>query len=164
MTEAKAEMNNESVKIYEISYLLVPELTEGEVAGEVGSLKSLILDTFGGVEVSSEMPRGIDLAYQMERQIGAKKSKYTKAFFGWIKFELSQDRIIELKTALDKNHKIIRFLIIKTVRENTMAVRKVFSREGAGSGTKKAPGAGRDGTVAISDEELDKTIEELVVV
>lgn len=158
------EINEKDVKIYELSYLLAPELTEEAVAHEVGALKSLILDTFGGVEISSEMPREIALAYEMEKQIGAKKSKYTKAFFGWIKFELSQDKIAEVKIALDKNHKIIRFLIIKTVRENTMAVKKVFAREGgAGIGYKKAPGVVGSGAVPISDEELDKTIAELVV-
>lgn len=165
MTETNEESNNIGVKIYELSYLLVPELTEGEVIHEVGAIKSLITDTFGGVEIGAEMPKGIDLAYEMEKQLGAKKSKYTKAFFGWIKFELTQDKIAEVKTALDKNHKIIRFLIIKTVRENTMAVKKVFAREGVGTvATKKMPGAGKDGSVAVavSDEELDKTIAELV--
>ncbi|MFA5841473.1 MAG: 30S ribosomal protein S6 [Candidatus Paceibacterota bacterium] len=159
MTETNAELNNEGTKIYELSYLLVPELAEEAAAHEVGALKSLIMDTFGGVEISGEAPREIDLAYQMERQIGAKKDKYTKALFGWVKFELSQDKIAEVKKVLDKNNKIIRFLIIKTVRENTMAAKKVF----AGTGYKKPVGGAKGDASPMSEEELDKTIAELVV-
>jgi ribosomal protein S6 len=122
-----------------------------------------VVDSFGGVEISGEMPKAIELAYQMERQIGAKKDKYTKAFFGWIKFELPQSKIDEVKKAVDKNDKIIRFLIIKTVREDTMAVKKVAARSGEGPAYKKTSDPVKSERPAMSEAEMDKTIEELVI-
>ncbi len=156
MTEA----NNKENKIYEVGYLLVPELAESSVAEEVGNLKSLILDTLGGTEITSEMPKAIELAYGMEKRIGSKKELCTRAYFGWIKFELPRDRIGEVKSALEKNNKIIRFLIIGTVRENTMLVKKILARPSDAAVHKSKE---LHGVPAMSEEELDKTIEELVI-
>lgn len=162
MSEITAETKNEGVKIYEVGYLLVPELAESAVAEEVGNLKALITDSLGGMEISSEMPRMIDLAYSMEKRLGQKKEFYSKAHFGWIKFELPSEKISEIKSALEKNNKIIRSLIIKTVRENTMAVKKVFTRSPEVSARKRADGE-KEPSLPINEEELDKTIEELVI-
>ena len=156
MTENK---ENE-LKIYEAGYLLVPELAEGAVAEEVNSLKTLILDKFGGAEISSEMPKPIDLAYTMERRVGSKNEKYSKAHFGWIKFEVSPEAIGAIKAVLDNNNKIIRFLIIKTVRNNTLVTKKALR---AGENGKKKSADENEPVAAMSEEELDKTIEGLVI-
>lgn len=162
MAEINTETKNEEVKIYEVGYLLVPELAESAVAHEVGNLKALILDSLKGEEISSEMPKMIDLAYSMEKRIGPKKEFYKKAYFGWIKFGLSADKISEVKSALEKNNKFIRFLIIKTVRENTMSVKKVFTRP-SDALSRKRLGGEKESALPINEEELDKTIEELVI-
>lgn len=147
------------MKIYEVGYLLVPELATDAVAEEVGKLKAFLFDTLGGMEISSEMPRPIELAYEMEKRIGGKKEWYGRAYFGWIKFEISPDDIGKLKSELGKNNKFIRFIIMKTVRENTMIAKKVLARPAEGARkraeTPEAP--------AMTEEELDKTIENLVI-
>ncbi len=156
------ENDDKGSKIYEVGYLLVPELSESAVAEEVGNLKSLILDTVGAAEIGSEMPKMIDLSYQMEKRVGSKKVFYTKAHFGWIKFELHSGKIADVKESLAKNNKIIRFLIIKTVRENTMVAKKVFVRQPEAAARKK-PGIAGEQAPAMTEEEMDKTIEELVI-
>lgn len=150
------EENEKDLKIYELGFLLVPELAEDEVAGEVGALKNLILDKIGGIEISSEMPKPIELAYQMDKRVGGKIEHYNRAHFGWIKFELPVDNIEKLNKALEENKKIIRFIVIKTVRENTMAVKRVIVRPPADAKKKE------DGPL-MTEEEMDKTIAELVV-
>jgi len=152
-----AESNEKELKIYELGYHLVPELAESAVAEEVGFLNTLIFDTLGGVEIASEMPKPFELAYPMEKRIGGRIEKYTRAHFGWIKFELSQDKLKDLEKALKDDSKIIRFLVIKTVRENTMLVKKISSRPSEASKKKDLA------EPAMTEEELDKTIEELVI-
>ena len=150
---------NKETKIYEIGYLLTPELLEGAVAEEVNALKTLVLDKLGGIEISSEMPKPIGLAYEMRKKVSGKTERYNKAHFGWIKFELSPESIAGAKSYLEGNAKVIRFLIIKTVRENTLAVKKA-PRTGEPARKK----TGSESTLpAMSEEELDKTIEELVI-
>lgn len=163
MAEINTENKNTESKIYEVGYLLVPELAEAAVAEEVNNIKTIILDTFGGSEISSEMPKAIELAYEMEKQVGAKKEKYGRAHFGWIKFELESGKINEIKSALEKDNRIIRFLIIKTVRENTMAVKKVFTRPVAVATARRKTELEGEPVPSMTEEELDKTIEELVI-
>lgn len=154
------EKGDQENKIYEVGYLLVPELAESAVAESVGELKALTLDKLGGIEISSEMPKAIELAYSMDKRIGSKIESYSRAYFGWLKFELPADNIGKVKAALEKNNKIIRFLIIKTVRESTMSVKKVFTRPPIEM-TRRKPEIPTG--PAMTEEELDKTIEELVI-
>ncbi|MEK7614289.1 MAG: 30S ribosomal protein S6 [Patescibacteria group bacterium] len=157
------ESNEKDIKIYEVGYLLVPELTEAAVAEAVNEIKTIVLDKLGGGEIGSEMPKMINLAYAMEKRVGAKKDWYEKAHFGWIKFELPTESIAQVKTALEKNNKIIRFLIIKTVRESTIAVKKVFTRPSETTTRKRFQAKQREPAQTMTEEEMDKTIEGLVI-
>jgi hypothetical protein len=43
-----------------------------------------------------------------------------KGYFGWIKFQLSSENIDSVKKFLDNNVDVLRYLLIKTVKENTL--------------------------------------------
>jgi len=81
--------------VYEISYLFVPNIAEENLPAKVTAIKDLVTER-GGVFISEDHPRFMELAYQMDRTIANKKEKFTKAYFGWIKFELSPDKIEEI--------------------------------------------------------------------
>ncbi|OGI69567.1 hypothetical protein A3A09_00485 [Candidatus Nomurabacteria bacterium RIFCSPLOWO2_01_FULL_42_20] len=160
-------MPDKEMKIYELSYLLVSSLKEEEVPAKVGNLKEAI-SHLGGAFISEEYPKLINLAYTIERVIANKKNKWSQGYFGWFKFELSADGISKLKGLLDLDQDVIRFLIIRTVRENTLAPRGRFQqaqkskfKRRIGDREEKEAKEVKEGIPATA-EEIDKKIEELI--
>lgn len=152
--------SEENSKVYELGYLLVPTIKEEDVSINYGNLKELVL-SFGGEVISDEMPKMINLAYTMSKVISNVRSKFDTAYFGWVKFTMDSAKVLELKKRLDLDPNIIRFLILKTVKENTIATKRFVRGE-----MYKKP-AVKDSTknetaVPINKEEIDKEIEALI--
>ena len=156
--EVVVEEKDVKTSIYEVGYLMVPSIPEENLGGEVTSFKDF-LSSHGAVFISDEYPKLIELAYEMTRSVNNKKQKFSYGYCGWVKFECSTSGAQEIKEALDKNEKIIRYLLVKTVRENTMSVKRVYNRQD--SKRKVAPRA--EETEKVSEETIDKEIDALVV-
>jgi len=110
-TEDRAERT-----VYEIGYLALPSIPEDALE----SLVSKINNTFekqGGTRIDGEMPFMQDLAYEMGKQVGARKYVVHQAYFGWVKFELEPEKIEAVKAEVEKMDEIIRMLLIKAPRE-----------------------------------------------
>lgn len=114
------------VKVYELGYHLIPTLAEEEVPQYVNKIKDA-LDSYGAVVISEESPKRMQLAYQMAPTVFNKKQKYDKAYFGWVKFETDTESVEAFKKDIDNMDEIFRFLLTITVRENTMAPKKLFT-------------------------------------
>lgn len=154
-TESKKE------RVYELGFLLLSTISEENVPGVFGDIKELILSQ-GGEIISSEMPRLIHLAYVMEKTIENVKKKFDTAYFSWIKFQIQAGSLAGIKKQLSLNPEIIRFLLQKTVRENTLAPRK-FNRSASmryrgSSGSKEE----KEESMPIDKEKIDEEIEALV--
>jgi len=161
MSDAEKETNKSS-QVYELGYLLVPTLAPEDVPAVYGNLKELIILTSQGEIISDEIPKNITLTYPMQKVISNVRSKFTTAYFGWIKFTMSREQILELKKRLDLDPNLIRFLILKTVKENTIATKR-FMR---GDVIHRRPLIKRteneETMVPINKEEIDKEIDALV--
>ncbi len=148
-------------RIYEVGYLLVPTLSEENVPGVYSGLKDLVVG-FGGEIISDEMPKMIPIAYSMLKVVQNVRNKFNTAYFGWIKFEISADKISEIKKKLDLDPNVIRFLILKTVRENTIAAKRFVHKDSR----RKAPTVKKEGenetVLPIDKEEIDKEIDAMV--
>jgi ribosomal protein S6 len=145
-------------RIYELGYLMVPTIEEKDVATEVGALKEVI-DATGAVTISEEFPKLIDLAYEMTRVISNKNEHFVTGYFGWVKFEVDPSNVASIDLTLKRNEKLIRYILVKTVRENTLSPKKNFSRtETKKRGSRKDTEEG----AVISNEEIDKQIDALV--
>jgi ribosomal protein S6 len=162
------EENNKDSKVYEVAFLLVPNLSEEEVPAVYGDMKGLI-SALGGEHISEEMPKLIDLAYTMKKSIQNVNHRFDTAYFGWTKFFMEADKVSELKKKLDFDPKVIRFLIVKTVKENTLSVKKFASRDGfkrkstTSNVTKKEEGSDAvEAPVEINKEEVDKEIDAMI--
>lgn len=147
---------NSEMRVYELGYLLLPTLGEEHVPAEVTALKDIIGKS-GGVFVAEDFPRFIELAYRMERTIANRKEKFTHAYFGWTKFEMNPEAADALDKELVRNEKLVRHIMFRTVRENTIASRKPFRSESR----KKVDDA--EPKVEINKEEVDAQIDALVV-
>ena len=97
----------------------------------------------------------------MAKVISNVRTKFDNGYFGWIKFTMDTEKVLELKRKLDQNHDLIRFLILKTVRQNTLAAKKV-SQNGLGRKTNAPKGESVDTGIPINKEEIDKEIDALV--
>lgn len=155
--EIKADANG---RVYEVGYLLVPTVEEGNVPSIHGDLKDIVASTFKGEIISDEIPKMMTLAYPMLKVTANVRNKFETAYFGWIKFTMGAEEIVELKKKLDLDPNIIRFLIIKTVKENTIATKRFAVR----GGVKRTftPRKSDEVTAPINKEEVDKEIDALI--
>jgi ribosomal protein S6 len=160
--ENKAENMEADARVYEVGYLLLPTIPGEEVPAVYGNLKELV-SSLGGQAISDEMPRQIDLAYQMVKVIQNIRHRFDTAYFGWIKFSMDPEKVLELKKKLTLDPNIIRFLTLKTVKENTIATKKFVRSDLV---KRRTPTAKKEGEEApeqpINKEEIDKEIDALV--
>ena len=133
-------------KIYEASYHLIPTLAEEIVPAEADKIKSFIV-SLGGEVISEAAPEMKTLAYPISKTVRAIKSNYNKAYFTWIKFSLTPESVEKLKAMFDASETVIRYLIVSTVKESTLLADKESKRTGK---------------PAADQEEIDKSIDELV--
>lgn len=155
----------EDKRVYELGYHLMPDLGEDEVEKAVSDIKALV-EKNGGVLISNEFPKLMGLSYTFVIKVESRGTKFDKAHFGWVKFEMYGDEALVFKEAIDLEKRIIRSIIVRTVREDTM---KTYKRTLFDSGPKSdilsAPIKKLETVeekTPVSEEELDKSIEKLV--
>lgn len=125
------EENNDKIThggVYEVGYIMVPTIADENLGAEVTAFKDSLSDN-GAVFISDEYPKMIELAYEMARSINNKTQKFSYGYFGWVKFECSTTQIREIKDKLDKNENLVRYILIKTVRESTLSPRRLSNRQ-----------------------------------
>jgi ribosomal protein S6 len=155
----KEENMDGNSRVYELGYLLVPTIAEEDVPVSYGNLKDMV-SSFGGATIADEMPKMMPIAYQMVKVVSNIRNKFNTGYFGWIKFSMDSDKVLELKKKLDLDPTIIRFLILKTVKENTIAAKR-FVRPDMHRKPKTAKEEGET-AMPINKEEIDKEIEAMV--
>ena len=151
-------------QVYELGYHIVSTVAEENLPKEVETLKAIVLKD-GGSLVSEGEPKLINLAYSMTKSVADTKKKFNTAYFGWLKFETKSELMPMIKKAVDANPNVLRYLLIKTVRENTLYTPKLNTRalakEEAPAKVKKS--VKTDEKKATSVEDIDKSIDELIV-
>jgi ribosomal protein S6 len=162
----------EGARVYEIGVHYISSLPEADVTTAFESLTTALKGA-GAEIITEESPRLKTLAYTMVKHLAGKNVKYTTAYFGWVKFELSSEKIAEMKEKLDHDENVLRYIIIKTIRENTLHGHKFVTetpkREGRRDRTESRdsitmePISEKAEEVApVSEAEVDKAIDELV--
>lgn len=155
------ETGDKDSRVYEVGYLLIPSFSEENVPVVYGNLKELIL-SFDGVMISDEMPVMINLAYTMQKTVQNVRNKYNTAYFGWVKFYMDANKILVLKKKLDLDANIIRFLIIKTVKENTIAAKRFAHKDISRKKMQTIRNGEPKENIMINKEEIDKEIDAMV--
>lgn len=159
------ENNNENLdinsRVYEVGYLLLPTISEEEIPAIYTNLKDLV-SSLGGEVISDEMPKMIPLAYTMAKVIQNVRSKFDSAYFGWVKFDMSPEKVSELKKKLDVDTNFIRFLILKTVKENTIAAKRFIHKDSRRKIVTTKKEDENETSTPIDKEEIDKEIDAMV--
>lgn len=166
--EAKIE-TPEGVSIYEIAYHALSTLAEDEVEKVTASIRDLVEKAKGSF-VAEGAAQLVTLAYPIAINSGGKNTVYDRAYFGWIKCEMPTEEIEALQKALESHKQILRFMVIKTVREDTRASAQMVSggslKEVKRGGTIKAKTSktAEQETAEkgeLSEEKLDKALDEM---
>jgi ribosomal protein S6 len=169
-TEAGAEVLSqanpnpeEKQPIYEVGFHLVPGLGEDGAASTAATIRAGL----GDAEIISEQaPQKMTLAYTIERSVQGKREKFTESYFGWIKFAAPRADALALQEKLRLMPEVLRYLLIETVREDVVATprRAIFTSTRLEGETIKKPTAIKEEKVGeVSEEELDKSLDALIV-
>jgi ribosomal protein S6 len=153
-------------KVYEVGYHLVSSIAEENILAEVEKIKQ-ILNKENATIISEENPKLRPLAYTIKKAFGGVYKKFDKAYFGFIKFSLTEGGdITKIDSFMKSNESILRYIVIKTVRENTMFYPKSLSfvDKEVKFKLEKSEKAEREvkEVKPASIEEIDKSIDELV--
>lgn len=160
-TESQEAEVQEGNRIYELGFHFVPTISEDDAAVQFSHLKS-ILEKKNATFISEEAPALISLAYELTKTIKAVKQHYKSAYFGWVKFEIESEAIVDVEKEIKAFDPILRYLLIATVKESTLA--PILPKEGKEA--KKAPKSGDTETpatpVVVDENQIDKSIDQLV--
>ncbi len=143
MTESNETMVDS--RIYEVSFIFDNKLSEDMALEKSNALKQSIA-TLGGSFISEEAPYMRELAYEMIRVVNNVNVRFNEGYFGWIKFEITPAKIKDLEKVLKFDEEVVRFLVVSTVRENTVY-------------TKRAPVVKAE-TLAENEVDIDTTSDE----
>ncbi len=152
-----------TMTIYEVSYLLLPSLAQEQVPAKVASIHDAV-EKAGGQVISGENGTLIDLAYPMTKVVQTLRHKCLQGYFGWLKFELTADGIVKVKKSLDGNDDVLRYLIIKTVRENTLVSGKMMLKKEEIMKKEVPVSENLNPEEMATSEEIDRSIDNLVIV
>lgn len=159
-------------RVYELGYHVLPFVPEADLEKEVDAIKKALTDV-GGLPIKIGDPKMIELAYPMYKIIDNKRTEFNQAYFGWIKFDVSPNRMAEFKAFLDKNANLLRFLIVQTVREDTYIEPKGFvdatkeeEKEEVAAPVQAEEAAEKPAEPVdegeVNEEALDKQLDEMV--
>lgn len=153
------EKDNDNL-VYEVGFHLLPIIDESSVPTEALKIRSIIEEN-EGIIISEEASKMVALAYDISKAVDTKRQKFNKAYFGSIKFEMDPSKILSVKNKVETLPNVLRSLIIKTVREDTMHVHKIpmFKKENP----KEEKGEEIAEKPKASEAELDKSIDELII-
>lgn len=163
MSETVTEKNPETeiTRIYEIGYTLVPSIKEEDVEKTVGAVRSSI-EKAGGNFIAEGAPSLMRLAYAMSAEEAGKHVEHDRGYFGWIKFESNVRSAHELERTLASNPLVMRFILFRTVREDTRAKLKAPTlREVKRTDTIKTTRRAEESTGPVSEEDLEKALKDI---
>lgn len=152
------------MRVYEVGYHIVPTVNEDKIDGVVGEIRSAI-EKVGGSFITEGAPSLLKLAYSITTREAGRYVDHDRGYFGWIKFETAASSVSMLDEDLKNNDNILRFIIFRTAREETRARMKIPTlREVRRTDViKSTPRRPEEKAEAVSEEDLDKAIQDLTV-
>lgn len=150
----------DSSQIYEMGFHILSTIPEEKLQETVSKLEDSITQN-GSSIISQEFPKMRALSYDIKKRVETKYLTFNKAYFGWIKFEADLAVADKIKEEVASNGNILRFIIVKTVRENTIYAPRtpMFRKENV----REERGEEHAKKTETSEAEIDKSIDELII-
>lgn len=163
VADTERDLDEVVSRIYEIGYHIIPTVPEDGLEKVVNAIRTVI-EKAGGSFIAEGAPALMKLAYDMDAREGDRRVTHDRAYFGWLKFEAAPEVAALVDEALRTDQDILRYIVFKTVREDTrarvkMQVREVRRAESAAA----APRSPRTEEVSapVSEADLDKALKDL---
>jgi ribosomal protein S6 len=148
-----------SRSVYELGYHLVPSLGEEDLALRVEEIQQVVAKS-GGEMISEGSPELIDLAYTVVKKSAGANQRFTSAYFGWMKFEILPEAVLGVEEMCKSNQYILRHLLVHSDRQQNVPLVKIKPQV-SDEVIVHRPDVSSD-TGEVSDEELEKAVEEMV--
>lgn len=91
------------MKIYELTYIISPEITSEEVEAKTKEIEKAISEREGSI-LKQTSPSAKSLSYPIK--------KHASGFVGSMEFQLEPEKLLEVKEMLKKDGKIVRHMVI----------------------------------------------------
>lgn len=155
-------------RLYELGYHIVPTVAEESLGEEVTAMRDIV-ESNGGVIMKDAMPQYMQLAYEIAKEWAGARKRFKTAYFGWMQFTASPDSAEKIKKAVRAYKTVLRFLLIRAEEYEPVTSGRVSSLTQKGvaepsstNNTGGKPDKADARNSNVSEEELDKTIDELV--
>jgi ribosomal protein S6 len=165
---SKEKTINESSKLYELGFHIVGTIDSNKVASVIDEIKSLIQTHHGDIVREGEV-REMTLAYTMVKHVAGVNRKYNQSFFDWVKFTMNPEDVVNLKSAVDSNENIIRFILVKTVNDDEHSTSKMVELEESEDEVTETEAAPEKVDASVEEIapkdkniEIDEAIDEMV--
>lgn len=142
----------DSVKNYEIAYLLYSRLNEEEVLTYTAKISSWIEDANAVVKYS-ETPKKRRLAYHVKKE--------TAAYFGWTTFSGSPSSIKSIDKNIRNDKNILRYLMVDRTGEE-LQIKPIYFTPPKTSEEVPSPTQEQTEEKKLDLEALDKKLEEIL--
>ena len=162
--QKEAKETEDPRSLYEVGFYVAPTVREEEATAELGDIIGYV-EKKGGIMKSSQTPQLRSFSYEIEKIFSGKKRIFSEGYFGSAVFLIDRSETLDIEKHLKAMKNVLRYILIKIPKEALLPrerkipishredVRKKISEEKIP--LKTAP--------TMTEEELDKTIEELVV-
>ncbi len=100
---------------YELAFHVLPTVAEGEVSAVFDRIKAAITQA-GGHITTEEAPARFDLAYEIVKFLEGRNRKFGSAYFGWVRFTVTADKVAEIAEVVEGTKEILRHLIIRLTK------------------------------------------------
>jgi ribosomal protein S6 len=145
--------------VYELGYHIISSVSEEALPKEVASVTSALKE-LGGSFIGEGFPTRMKLAYSISKKIDGSRRDFDSAYFGWLTFELEPAKIGAFKSALETLPSMLRFLIIRTTREElAAAAAPQIERAAPMAGEIKRLVEDESNAGTLSEKDLDVALE-----
>lgn len=149
MAETNTE-NQQETQVYEAAFHIDANLSDTEVKKTFDSVREAIASN-GGTAFAESAPRRMDLAYTISHISEGSRRDHVSSHFAWVAYEGTTENQEAIDEALKSNAAIIRYLVLKTTKEEAL-----YAQDRAAE--KLVASEKTDDTV--SEDELDEALEE----
>jgi len=100
---------------YELAFHVLPTIAEGEVETVFQGVKDMITKNGGNI-ISEEAPARFDLAYEIIKYLEGRNRKFSSAYFGWVRFEITPTEVDAIGEVMEADNQFLRHLLTKLTK------------------------------------------------
>lgn len=175
MSEKETTIQTEGGRAYELAFHIVSSHDESG-ANKVFDEITKLVESKDGKIINKSTPALLNLKYQMYKTVDSVKQRHNEAYFAWVIFEIDAEKIESIKSSLDQNNDILRYILLVTDQTegiNSVDVASMLNPESVEEAkedssveedteTEESDDDGTEVKEESIEDKVDEAIEELV--